>query len=389
MSSALRILALAVAGSLLLSCTIPTSEKTGLTGSLLVSVQHETRSRSILPEGIASVSFKATGSGPAGETLAPATSATGTFSFTSLSVGSWTVTVSGLDSAGGGVASGSATVTVGTGAAATAAVQLLPVSGTGTLQLSLSWPSGKQVDEVAGSITLDGGAASPITCTIKDNAATLSKDLAAGSYILIVNLKKAGALVAAPRMEVAGIYKGKTSSGSIALVAADFDAYFVSYDSNGATGGTPPTDSSNYQSGDSATVAGNTGSLAKAGYAFAGWNTKADGTGTSYAADAKVTMGAGSVGLFAAWTVQKFGIKGNIQKGPFSSGTSITIQALDANLDPLGTSYQTVTTDDFGAFALGSQITSRYVEIIAKGYYFNEIAGSLSPSELTLRAYTD
>jgi hypothetical protein len=389
MMSPLRFFALAVAGSLILSCSNPTSLGAGLTGSLLVSVQHEGLAKSILPEAIGSVSYKATGSGPAGETLAPATSATGSFSFTSLSLGSWTVTVSGLDSAGGTVASGSATVTVGTGAAATAAVQLLPVAGTGTLQLSLSWPSGKQVDEVVGSITPDGGTATPITCTIKDNTATLTKDLAAGSYILIVNLKKSGSLVAAPRMEVAGIYKGKTSSGSIALVAADFEAYFVSYDGNSATGGTPPTDSSNYQSGDSATVAGNTGTLVKTAYSFAGWNTKADGTGTSYAVGDKITMGAGSVALWASWTAAKFGIKGNIQKGPFSSGTSITIQALDANLDPLGTSYQTSTTDDFGAFTLGSQITSRYVEIIAKGYYFNEIAGSLSPSELTLRAYTD
>jgi uncharacterized repeat protein (TIGR02543 family) len=59
----------------------------------------------------------------------------------------------------------------------------------------------------------------------------------------------------------------------------------VTYDGNTNTSGNVPIDgSSPYDSGSLITVLGNTGSpvLAKTGYTFAGWNTEANGTGTSY-----------------------------------------------------------------------------------------------------------
>lgn len=48
--------------------------------------------------------------------------------------------------------------------------------------------------------------------------------------------------------------------------------YSVTYLNGGATSGTVPTDNNEYDSGDEVTVLGNTGSLAKDGYVFAGWN---------------------------------------------------------------------------------------------------------------------
>lgn len=84
-----------------------------------------------------------------------------------------------------------------------------------------------------------------------------------------------------------------------------------------------------------------------------------------------------------------YSVSGNVQKGPFAQGTSITIQALDESLNPTGQNYSTTTYDDFGAFSIGSQIESRYVEIVANGYYYNEVAGSLSKSQITLRSISD
>ncbi|MFM7030533.1 MAG: InlB B-repeat-containing protein [Micrococcales bacterium] len=76
----------------------------------------------------------------------------------------------------------------------------------------------------------------------------------------------------------------------------------LSYDANGATGGSVPTDANTYYTYDDATVLDNTGSLTRTGYTFNGWNTAADGTGTAYAANALVNLGAEGVTLYAQWT---------------------------------------------------------------------------------------
>lgn len=87
--------------------------------------------------------------------------------------------------------------------------------------------------------------------------------------------------------------------------------------------------------------------------------------------------------------VTTYSVNGSVQKGPFTQGTSITIQALDESLNPTGKNYQTKTTDDAGTFKINNQIESRYVEIIATGYYFNEISGRVSNSTITLRSLSD
>lgn len=61
------------------------------------------------------------------------------------------------------------------------------------------------------------------------------------------------------------------------------------------------TDSIIYTQGAVVTVLGNTGSLVKTGYTFVGWNTSADGSGTSYTPTGTFTMGNSSVILYAQW----------------------------------------------------------------------------------------
>ncbi|OKP93860.1 InlB B-repeat-containing protein, partial [Paenibacillus sp. P46E] len=78
--------------------------------------------------------------------------------------------------------------------------------------------------------------------------------------------------------------------------------YTVTYNGNGSTGGTVPTDSNSYPQGDVVTVLGNTGTLVKSGYTFAGWNTAANGSGTDYAANATFSMGTANATLYAKWT---------------------------------------------------------------------------------------
>jgi uncharacterized repeat protein (TIGR02543 family) len=76
--------------------------------------------------------------------------------------------------------------------------------------------------------------------------------------------------------------------------------YGITYDGNGATSGTAPVDSNTYTSSSTVTILGNTGSLAKTGYTFSGWNTAADGSGTAIAAGATVTIST-DVTLYAVW----------------------------------------------------------------------------------------
>jgi uncharacterized repeat protein (TIGR02543 family) len=78
--------------------------------------------------------------------------------------------------------------------------------------------------------------------------------------------------------------------------------FTVTYSGNGATGGIVPTDPANYTQGQTVTVLGNSGSLVISGYSFAGWNTKADGSGTTYTEGQTLVMGQGSIMLYAMWT---------------------------------------------------------------------------------------
>ena len=78
--------------------------------------------------------------------------------------------------------------------------------------------------------------------------------------------------------------------------------YSVYYDGNGSTGGNVPADAALYAAGDTVTVADNAGELVRDGYVFGGWNTAADGSGTSYGPEDSFAMGPGDVTLHAQWT---------------------------------------------------------------------------------------
>lgn len=94
-------------------------------------------------------------------------------------------------------------------------------------------------------------------------------------------------------------------SADTTLYASWLPTYTVTYDGNGATAGSAPVDAARYPSGADVTVFGNTGALAKIvadiEQVFAGWNTQADGGGTTYAPGGAFAMGAADAVLYAAW----------------------------------------------------------------------------------------
>ena len=95
-----------------------------------------------------------------------------------------------------------------------------------------------------------------------------------------------------------------TINANTTLYAQWTPTYTVTYDGNTNTSGNAPTDASSpYTSSSTVTVLGNSGSpvLAKSGFAFSGWNTEANGSGTSYSEGNTFTINANTI-LYAQWT---------------------------------------------------------------------------------------
>lgn len=144
--------------------------------------------------------------------------------------------------------------------------------------------------------------------------------------------------------------------------------YDLVYAHNGATGGLPPM-TTQYVAGETVTVDG-AGTLVKDGYAFQGWNTQADGLGTSYAPGATFTMPAADVTLYAIWnaiptytiTYDANGATGGSAPSPEShpSGAAIT---LDANTGSLSLpnfvlhGWNTAADGSGLSYALGASYT--------------------------------
>lgn len=79
-------------------------------------------------------------------------------------------------------------------------------------------------------------------------------------------------------------------------------------------------------------------------------------------------------------------IKGYAQKGPFLQGSQISIQVLDNSLTPVGKIFETETINNLGYFEIPLEIDNQFLEIISTGFYFNEVSGNISNSQITLRS---
>ena len=86
--------------------------------------------------------------------------------------------------------------------------------------------------------------------------------------------------------------------------------YTIKYDGNGSTTGVPSDHDKKH--GTSTTLSSSTPT--RTGYTFAGWNTKADGSGTNYAKGASYSANA-DVTLYAKWTAHTYTVKFNANGG--------------------------------------------------------------------------
>ncbi|MBR1444769.1 MAG: InlB B-repeat-containing protein, partial [Firmicutes bacterium] len=116
-------------------------------------------------------------------------------------------------------------------------------------------------------------------------------------------------------------------NGAITLYAIwETNKYTVTYNANGGSG----------QPGNQTKVHGTDLTLSgtkptRDGYTFKNWNTKSDGTGTSYSAGGKYTANA-NVTLYAIWEINKYTISYNANGGSGQPGNQIKTYGTDLTL---------------------------------------------------------
>jgi uncharacterized repeat protein (TIGR02543 family) len=78
--------------------------------------------------------------------------------------------------------------------------------------------------------------------------------------------------------------------------------YTVTYNANGATGGSAPLDSNTYTMGGSVPISGNTGTLVRTGYSFIGWGISSTDTVNLYVSGNTFTVGTNNIVFWARWS---------------------------------------------------------------------------------------
>lgn len=85
-----------------------------------------------------------------------------------------------------------------------------------------------------------------------------------------------------------------------------------------------------------------------------------------------------------------FSFTGKAQKGPFITGTTITLNELNDQLGQTGRSFTTSINADDGSFSLSNiELESDLALLTANGFYFSELYGELSGASLSLQALAD
>ena len=150
----------------------------------------------------------------------------------------------------------------------------------------------------------------------------------------------------------------------------------MTYDGNTNTSGSPPTDVlSPYDAGSSVTILGNTGSLARTGYTFTGWNTAADGSGTHYSPTNTFTINADTI-LYAQWEyfVTYYGNTNTSGSppvdvlSPYDAGSSVSVMGNTGLLEKDGYTFAGWNTAADGSGTSYSPFATFTIEAITPMY---------------------
>lgn len=151
-----------------------------------------------------------------------------------------------------------------------------------------------------------------------------------------------------------GSLTGTIGAGNV-IVQLKFktNTYTVTYNGNGATSGSTANSSHTY--GVEKTLTSN--GFTRIGYTFAGWNTKANGSGTSYSDKASVknltSTNGGTVTLYAQWSLK---VPYNIFFDAYPKRDKIKIEAgcTGTNITNVTVYYRANSTGDYSSLNLGT-----------------------------------
>ena len=246
-----------------------------------------------------------------------------------------------------GVAPGSSTISAVAPSGATAKATVKVVQG--SIVLSATSSTIPVNGTTATTVTFTPATSSPPSVAYSSSDTSIATISSAG---VVTGVTVGSATITAN----AGInYGSATCSISVANV------FSITYDANGGSGSVP-VDTTKYLPGSTITVLGG-GALTRSGYTFAGWNTTAAGSGTTYAAGSTFSMGSANVTLYAKWTAS-------------------TNQSISASL-----SVSDTTIYSFELFTLSVTVTDPNVGAAISSYTWNDSIGSWTTATSTTTDY--
>ncbi|MBQ4535784.1 MAG: InlB B-repeat-containing protein, partial [Clostridia bacterium] len=193
--------------------------------------------------------------------------------------------------------------------------------------------------------------------------------------VLLPNPTRDSHTFAGWRLDSTTIYQGNseiTPSSNITLTALwDIITFDIVYNGNGNDAGTPPE--KQVKDYDKNIVISAAGTLSKVGHSFISWNTKPDGTGTTYYPGASYSANA-ALTLFAIWQANTYAIT-YLDKGgnAFSGGHESGYPTTHTYGTPTTLKSASKTGYDFKGWFLNENCTGAALTTLGARDYVNDI----------------
>ena len=187
-------------------------------GALEISVVDGLSAQTLLPAiSMDIAAYDIYGSGPDGESFEELDYTNQSLTVPSLAFGSWTVTINGKNADGTIIGTGFGTTVVHTNDTSTVSVTVIPLSGIGTLDVTVNWNAeDTDIPSIDSELLAPSGASrslTPFTISGENQGTSVTDDVETGYHTLIIKLQDNLALTMGA-VEVVRIVKEETTSGA-------------------------------------------------------------------------------------------------------------------------------------------------------------------------------